>query len=146
MRLGHPSEVWQTSWLHLLLGQGAYQLHHYQAEDDPVQPVHTSAHITMKAKKAISWEKLSEGTLTASEITCLTKFRQPITMTLSDLTGTKTATVQIVVARGPVYNVLSQTARINPKPYKYLSCAVRRAVKAYKTLLQTRQWKCLTKV
>ena len=100
----------------------------------------------MKRQKAISWEQLSEGTLTSTEIACIQKFRQPITMTLADLSGTKTATVQIVVARGPVYNVLSQSARINPKPYKYLSCAVRRAVKSYKSLIRTGQWKCLTKV
>jgi len=100
----------------------------------------------MKTKKAISWEKISEGTLTATEITCLTKFRQPITMTLADITGTKTATVQIVVARGPVYNVLNQGARVNPKPYKYLSCAVRRAVKNYKEIIRTGQWRVLTKV
>ncbi len=100
----------------------------------------------MKTKKATSWEKLSEGTLTASEIKLLQENRQPITMTLNDLSGTKTALIQIVVARGPVYNVFNQTARVNPKPYKYLSCAVRRAVKSYKELLRTGQWRCLTKV
>ena len=99
----------------------------------------------MKSKKAISWEKISEGTLTASEIEGTLQFRQPITMTLVNLSGTKTATVQIVVARGPVYNVLNQGARVNPKPYKYLSCAVRRAVKNYKEIIRTGQWRSLAK-
>lgn len=99
----------------------------------------------MKAKKAISWEKISEGTLTASEIFCLTKFRHPIRMTLTDLTGTKTTSVDIVVSRGPVYNVLDQGIKVNPKPYKYLSCAVRRAVKSYKQIIRTGQWRVLTK-
>ena len=100
----------------------------------------------MKPKKAISWEKISEGTLTASEITCLTKFRQPIRMALTDITGTKTISVDIVVVRGPGYNVLNQGVRVNPKPYKYLSCAVRRAVKNYKQIIRTGQWRVLTKV
>ena len=99
----------------------------------------------MKTKKAVSWERISEGIVTATEITCIQKFKQPIALTLTDLHGTKTATVQIVAIRGPAYNVLNQQAKINPKPYKYLSCAVRRAVKEYKTLLRSGGWRMLTK-
>ena len=100
----------------------------------------------MKNKKAISWENLSEGTLTANEIKDLQDNRIPITMTLTDLSGTKTTNVQIIAVKGNLYNILNQGARINAKPYKYLSCAVRRAVKSYKTIIRTGQWKCLTKV
>jgi len=103
----------------------------------------------MKTKKAISWEKLSEGTLTAAEIKALQEKRTPIAMSLSHLNGIQTATVQIVAVRGPAYNVISSTsalARVNRRPYKYLSCAVRCAVKQYKAILRTGNYRCLTKV
>ena len=110
----------------------------------------------MKKEKAVNWQKLSEGILTASEITTLEKFRQPIIMTLLSVTstgngatGTLTGNIQIVPVRGPRYNVINFLGGtgtcINPKPYTYLSCAVRRAVKEYKTALRSGKWRILTK-
>jgi hypothetical protein len=102
----------------------------------------------MKHKKALSWETISEGTLTALEIKAATDHRKPITLTLVDATGVKSATVQIITARGPVYNVTSSVSvmlHINKRPYKYLSCAVRCAVKEYKRVLRSGKWKVLTK-
>lgn len=109
----------------------------------------------MKNKKAISWEKLSEGILTASEITLLETKRHPVTMTLLGVqpTGvagspTLTGSIQIVPVRGPSYNVqnnITGVMKVNRKPYKYLSCAVRLAVKEYKSALRTGKWRILTK-
>ena len=100
----------------------------------------------MKTKKALNWQNISEGILTVKEIICIQESKTPITMILSDASNTKTATVQIVSIRGPFYNILNQGIKINPKPYKYLSCAVRRAVKETKKLTRSGQWKILTKV
>ena len=44
----------------------------------------------MKNKKAISWEKISEGTLTAKEIDYLQKEKRAIFMNLVDLVGQNT--------------------------------------------------------
>ncbi len=110
----------------------------------------------MKAKKAISWEKLSEGILTANEISLLEDKKQPISLNLLKIdpsTGNPTQTIgdiQIVPVRGPAYNIINRLGgqpgnNINPKPYKYLSCAVRRAVKEYKLVLRTNQWRALGK-
>ena len=100
----------------------------------------------MKKNKAKSWEEISEGTLTKTEIACLEKFKQPITMVLSNFVDATITSVQIVPVRGPSYDIISQGLKINKKPFKYLSCAVRRAVKEYKTIIRTGKWKCLTKI
>jgi hypothetical protein len=109
----------------------------------------------MKQKKAISWEKLTEGVLTANEISLLKGKRQPISLNLqkNDSTGKATSTIadiQIVPAKGPVYNILNRLGgqpgvKLNTKPYKYLSCAVRRAMVEYKKILRTNQWRALGK-
>lgn len=110
----------------------------------------------MKQKKAISWEKLSEGVLTANEIELLKNKKQSISLNLQKvdpITGTVTpniADIQIVPAKGPVYNILNRLGgqpgvKLNTKPYKYLSCAVRRAMKEYKKVLRTNQWRALGK-
>ena len=104
----------------------------------------------MKPKKAISWEKLSEGTVTASEIYCLQAFRQPIHLFLSPFNASDNFyAISIFPVRGPAYNISNQitgVAQVNKKPYKYLSCAVRRAVREYKTVLRSGKWKIHTKV
>jgi hypothetical protein len=110
----------------------------------------------MKKQKAISWEKLSEGVLTANEITLLQDKKQPISLNLLKVdptTGTITQTVgdiQIVPVRGPAYNIVNRLAgqpgtKLNPNPYRYLSCAVRRAVKYYKEVLRSGKWRALGK-
>jgi hypothetical protein len=110
----------------------------------------------MKQKKAISWEKLSEGVLTANEIELLQNKKQSISLNLQKvdpITGAVTpniADIQIVPVKGPTYNVINRLGgppgtRINTKPYKYLSCAVRRAVKEYKAALRSYKWKLLVK-
>jgi hypothetical protein len=110
----------------------------------------------MKTKKAISWEKLSEGVLTANEIDLLQNKKQAISLNLQKVdptTGVVTpsiADIQIVSVRGPLYNVINRLGgtpgvKLNPKPYKYLSCAVRRAVKEYKAALRSYKWKLLVK-
>lgn len=99
----------------------------------------------MRTKKAKSWETISEGIVTLNDICNLTNMRWPIVLNLLSATGPTTATIQIVPVRGPAYNVVNQGTQINPKPYKYLSCAVRRAVKEYKAALRSKQWKMLTK-
>lgn len=109
----------------------------------------------MKNTKAVSWEKLSEGILTANEISMLEAKRFPISLNLqkNDPNGNVTATIadiQIVPAKGKTYNILSRLGgqpgtKINSTPYKYLSCAVRRAMKEYKKILRTNQWRALGK-
>lgn len=110
----------------------------------------------MKKQKAISWEKLSEGVLTANEIGLLQDKKQPISLNLLKVdlsTGTVTSTIgdiQIVPVRGPSYDIINRLSgqpgsKLNSKPYKYLSCAVRRAVKEYKKVLRTNQWRALGK-
>lgn len=109
----------------------------------------------MKQKKAISWEKLTEGILTANEIGLLEGKKQSISLNMqkNDASGNATATVadiQIVPAKGPVYNIINRLGgqpgvKLNSKPYKYLSCAVRRAMKEYKKVLRTNQWRALGK-
>lgn len=112
----------------------------------------------MKKQKAINWQNISEGVLTANEISLLEDKRQPISLNLLKVappsSGTTVSTVmadiQIVPSKGPVYNVINRLAgspgvRVNNKPYRYLSCAVRRAVKEYKTALRSGQWNILTK-
>ena len=110
----------------------------------------------MKKTKAISWETLSEGILTANEISLLENKKQAISLNLLKVdpaTGTTTQTVgdiQIVPTRGPAYNIVNRLGgqpgtKLNTKPYKYLSCAVRRAVKEYKKILRTNLWRALGK-
>ena len=109
----------------------------------------------MKQKKAISWEKLTEGILTANEINLLEVKKHPISLNLqkNDAAGNATSTIadiQIVSAKGPVYNIVNRLGgqpgvRLNTKPYKYLSCAVKRAISEYKKLLRTNQWRALGK-
>lgn len=109
----------------------------------------------MKQKKAISWEKLTEGILTANEISLLEGKKQPISLNLqkNDAMGNATATIadiQIVPSKGPVYNIINRLGgqpgfKLNLKPYRYLSCAVRRAMKEYKQVLRTNQWRALGK-
>ncbi len=99
----------------------------------------------MKFKKAQSWEQISEGTLTAKEIDNITNRKQPITLLLTGVSTKDVATVQIIAVRGPGYVVFNQSSRVHAKPYKYLSCAVRRAVKEYKSLIRQGQWRVVTK-
>lgn len=110
----------------------------------------------MKKKKAISWEKLSEGILTANEIQLLEEKRLPISLNLQKvdpITGNATpniADIQILPIKGKLYDVITRLGgfpgtKLNTKPYKYLSCAVRRAVKEYKTALRSYKWKLLVK-
>ncbi len=109
----------------------------------------------MKAKKAISWEKLTEGVLTANEIGLLEGKKQPISLNMqkNDASGNATATIadiQILPTKGPAYNIINRLGgqpgtKLNQKPYKYLSCAVRRAMKEYKKVLRTNQWRALGK-
>ena len=107
----------------------------------------------MRVIKAKQWEMISEGIVSVDEIMQLqdNKTRQPITLTLTDTASSKAATVQITVGRGPVYRVFNNTVnvapnkQVNKKPYKYLSCAVRRAVKEYKQALRSGKWKMLVK-
>lgn len=112
----------------------------------------------MKRNKAINWQKISEGVITANEIENLENKKQAISLILLSVTptgnagiGTSTSDIQIVSVRGPAYNVINRlggtasATNVNKKPYKYLSCAVRRAVKEYKQALRTGQWRILTK-
>jgi len=104
----------------------------------------------MKTKKAKSWETISEGIVTLNDITNLTDMRWPIVLNLLSVSGPATATIQVVPVRGPAYNVLngvhfSPPTKVNLKPYKYLSAAVRRAVKEYKVAIRSGNWKMLTK-
>lgn len=109
----------------------------------------------MKQNKAISWEKLTEGILTANEISLLEGKKQPISLNMqkNDASGNATSTIadiQIVPVRGPSYDIINRTGghpgvKLNPRPYKYLSCAVRRAMKEYKKVLRTNQWRALGK-
>lgn len=110
----------------------------------------------MKRNKAINWQKISEGVITANEIENLENKKQAISLILLSVTptgnagiGTSTSDIQIVSVRGPAYDVINRLSgnpvRLNPKPYKYLSCAVRRAVKDYKQALRTGKWRILTK-
>lgn len=108
----------------------------------------------MKKLKAKQWEMISEGIVSVDEIMSIqdNKSRQPITLTLMDATRSKAATIQITVGRGPIYRVFNNTSNVGlpskevtKRPYKYLSCAVRRAVKEYKTAIRTGNWKMLVK-
>jgi hypothetical protein len=104
----------------------------------------------MKNKKAIQWQKISEGIITETEILNLQNNRQPVSLVLTNVNPIEpkqTSLIQIVAIRGPAYNVISDDGtKFNKKPYQYLSCAVRRAVKKYKEALYTHKWKIATKV
>ena len=108
----------------------------------------------MKQKKAKSWEMISEGIVTADEIKAMEEHKHTITLVLNSATNKhQAATIQVARVRGPAYDVINNILnvgfgsipKVNKKPYKYLSCAVRRAVKEYKSALRTGQWKALTK-
>jgi hypothetical protein len=105
----------------------------------------------MKKTKAISWEKISEGFITADEIIKLQTNKQPISLVLWDAVNTPplcAKTITIVPSRGPVYNVINNVTTgsiVNKKPYKYLSCAVRKSVSEYKTALRTGKWRVIEK-
>lgn len=116
----------------------------------------------MKTKKAISWEKISEGIITAGEISEFEKYRNPINLTVirpdNNILGSNiAASIQIVHirSRNGKYNVTnfaddSRTIpntgnKVNKRPYKYLSCAVRRAIGEYKAALRTNKWRMVRK-
>jgi len=108
----------------------------------------------MKLKKAKTWEQISEGVVSATDIKNMEENKWTITLLLADRTNAnQAATIQVALVRGPAYDVINntlpavvgQTSKVNEKPYKYLSCAVRRAVKEYKQALRTGKWKVLVK-
>jgi hypothetical protein len=99
---------------------------------------------------------ISEGIVTADEIKAMEEHKHTITLVLNSATNKhQAATIQVAKVRGPAYDVINNTLnwnttacqsnKVNKKPFKYLSCAVRRAVKEYKAALRTGQWKTLTK-
>ena len=103
----------------------------------------------MKKNKATDWEMLSEGILTAGEIENLQDKKWPITLGLVSIATGIMTKIKIIPVRGPAYNVTNHITGteqvLNKKPYKYLSCAVRRAINEYKGALRTRQYRILTK-
>ena len=99
----------------------------------------------MKTKKAKSWEMISEGLISAIEIKTLEETKIPIALGLTNKTSTSFTTIQIVPVRSGKYNVVNDGNLVTDKPYKYLSCAVRKAVKEYKNALRSGNWKMLTK-
>jgi len=104
----------------------------------------------MKLKKSKTWEVISEGIVTSSEITYLEKYKIPITLCLTPVNHPLVImAVHIVSGKRKTYEVINNMSIANgdlkKMPYKYLSCAVRRAVKEYKTLLRTNKYKMATK-
>lgn len=100
----------------------------------------------MKKQKAESWAQVSEGLVSENDITVIQTKKRPIVIPLvSTQNDGKVKLLSIVPVRGPAYDVISEGDRVNTRPYKYLSCAVRRVVKEYKTLIRTYQWKVPTK-
>ena len=101
----------------------------------------------MKTKKAKTWEQISEGVVSATEIKNMEEKKWTITLLLVNRTNAhQAATIQVAHVRGPAFKVINNvTSTTVDKPYKYLSCAVRRAVKEYKAALRTGNWKVLVK-
>lgn len=120
----------------------------------------------MRKQKAISWEKISEGILTADEISLLEKKNKSISLpllnanvsnTISDIQivpisgKTYKSDIRIVPVRGKMYNVINNLnttpgVKVNKEPYRYLSYAVKLAVKEYKTAIRSGKWRLLSKV
>ena len=101
----------------------------------------------MKLKKAKTWEQISEGVVSATEIKNMEEKKWTITLVLSNRTvAHQVGTITVAHVRGPSFQVCNNvTGTVVSKRYKYLSCAVRRAVKEYKTAIRTGNWKVLVK-
>lgn len=100
----------------------------------------------MKTKKAISWEKISEGIITAGEIQTIEEHKLPIVLSLVNITPNQPTHNIIITPKkyGKKYLVINGNVLLK-KEYKYLSCAVRRAVREYKAALRTNKWRMVGK-
>ena len=96
----------------------------------------------MKNTKAKQWEKISEGLVSYNQIRRIQEMKQPIMLIALAVGSTTVGSSVDVVRKGNkyyVYNNINPTN--NRKPYTYLSCAVRCAVKEYKAVLATYKWR-----
>lgn len=109
----------------------------------------------MKNTRAKQWERISEGLVPFSEIEQIQTNRyRPIRLEATRVDNPGSIYSIAIIRFGKKYDVynnidLSRTiphtsGRVTKKPYKYLSCAVRRAIKEYKAALATYKWRMLS--
>lgn len=95
----------------------------------------------MKKEKAKNWGIISEGLISETEINNIQNHNAPIVMILDN--NIKTHIISIYTF-SKTYGIDSGGIPIG-KRYKYLSCAVKRAIKEYKTVMRSGNWKMKSK-